>query len=223
MVRTSSFSSYIRYQRKAFTMIELIFAIVVLAVVMLTIPMMIQVNNKGLEGSTNQEAIILASSALSYEAAYIWDDNSYTSGSQDVTMSVILDVPTGHDDYNRTDVNSSTRIGGLQEDLHRHFGDNATLTPLQAAGAPVPFTPPVSTFDQNSSGYKFGYTVTGTKSYINDDPTSFVFSDVNASDKTNIKLIEIEVNDATTGEIVTLLRTYTCNIGEIDFAKRRIP
>ena len=58
MVRSSYLLTRTRcYMRKAFTMIELIFAIVILAVVMLTIPMMIQVNNKALERSLNRASL----------------------------------------------------------------------------------------------------------------------------------------------------------------------
>lgn len=224
MVKAVLSDSFMRHQRKAFTMIELIFAIVLIAVVMLTIPTMIQVNNKALEGSTNQEAILLSSSVLSETTTYIWDENSYTSGNQDVTLSSMLDVPTGNNAYHRVDANSSIRIGGLNQDLHRRFGDNAAVVPLQAAGTPAPILPlPVNAFAAGPTGYKFGYTVTANSSYIDDDPTSFVFTDTNVSNQTNVKLLEVSVIDTNTNELLTLLRAYTCNIGEIDYAKRRMP
>ena len=52
MVRTSSTS-----KRFGFTMIELIFAIVIIAISVMSLPMMTQVTNKGLEESLVQEAI----------------------------------------------------------------------------------------------------------------------------------------------------------------------
>ena len=62
MVKLAS-SSRVRH---AFTMIELIFAIVVIGVTLLTIPLMIETNNTAMERNLAQEAIFLASALTAF-------------------------------------------------------------------------------------------------------------------------------------------------------------
>ena len=62
--------------RSAFTMIELIFAIVIIAISVLSLPMMNQVISKNIEGSIVQEAIFAASAELNQVVSYYWDENS---------------------------------------------------------------------------------------------------------------------------------------------------
>jgi len=157
--------------RNAFTMIELIFAIVVIGVVMLTIPTMIQVNNKALEGNAAQEAIFLVSSVLSETTTYVWDANSSDPDATDIVLSKILDTD-GDAAYSRVDSNSTLRVGSLRQDRHRRLFD-ASKTPAQTGTVSwEPFSGTAS----DLGGYKNKYTVTATRSYIDDAPATFVFS-----------------------------------------------
>jgi hypothetical protein len=212
-------------------MIELIFAIVLIAVVMLTIPTMIQVNNKALEGNAAQEAIFLVSSVLSEATTQLWDASSVDADGTTVRLSKVLDVNgTGDAAYDRwdqtdgeLDVNSTVRKGGLEQDLHRMFF-SAETRPEQAAGAAV--TLPGS-FNAAATGTQLGlktqYTITATRVYVDDNTTNFVFSTANAGKQTNIKMTLVEINATVDGTptVISRLRAYTCNIGEIDYAKRR--
>ena len=210
---------------KAFTMIELIYAIVIIAVVTLTIPMMIQVNNKGFEGNLAGEGIFLISSVLSEATTLVWDNSSLPGGSTATTvvLSKILDVATGDAAYTRPDTNTTIRVGGLDEDMHRQFF-NTTTVPVQAAGiVPIP-----NTFDSTAVGEQFGlkrkYAVKVTSRYIDDTPnTPFEFSKNSFGKQSNIKMTEVEVKAKIDGNmtVISVLRAYTCNIGEIDYAKRR--
>ncbi|MCJ7765598.1 MAG: type II secretion system GspH family protein [Thiovulaceae bacterium] len=207
------------YARSAFTMIELIFAIVVIAVVMLTIPTMIQVNNKALEGSASQEAIFLVSAVLSETTTFLWDDNSLGGTASDVVLSKIVDTD-GDDVYDRIDANSTIRIGNLREDLHRRLFDNVTAPDQTGTDT---WTPIAGTA-HNLVGYKYDYNVTATRSYIADAPSTFVFSTTpKASGTSNVKMTEVKVKAKIDGtdRVITRLRAYTCNIGETDYAKRR--
>ena len=212
--------------RSAFTMIELIFAIVLIAVVMLTIPTMIQVNNKALEGNAAQEAIFLVSSVLSEATTQLWDANSIDANLNTVRLSKMLDVNgTGNAAYNRwPDINSTVRIGGLEQDLHRMFF-SAETRPVQAAGAPLDLN---VSFNAAATGQQLGlktqYTITATRVYVNDTPASpFVFSTAADTQQTNIKMTQVEINATVDGTptVISRLRAYTCNIGETDYAKRR--
>ncbi len=214
------------YTRSAFTMIELIFAIVLIAVVMLTIPTMIQVNNKALEGNAAQEAIFLVSSVLSEATTQLWDPNSVDANANTVRLSKMLDVNgSGNAAYDRwPDINSTIRIGGLEQDLHRMFF-SAETRPAQAAGTAVLLP---GSFDSTATGQQLGlktqYAITATRVYVNDTPaTTFVFSTAADAQQTNIKMTQVEINATVDGTptVISRLRAYTCNIGETDYAKRR--
>ena len=208
--------------RKAFTMIELIFAIVILAVVMLTIPMMIGVNNKALEGNAAQEAIFLVSAVLSETTTLLWDDNSLEGNATSVSMGKILDIGAPGTTYGREDVNSSIRQGGLNEDLHRSFF-SASQAPALAAGDSVILAHDISNSVADSAGYKSNFTIVAQRYYVSDTGTPFAFTVPMAAGQTNIKMTQVEINATVDGTnlVIARLRAYTCNIGEIDFAKRR--
>jgi len=227
MVKTSSVLGGVRfYTRRAFTMIELIFAIVVIGVVMLTIPTMIQVNNKALEGSAAQEAIFLVSAVLSETTTFLWDDNSddnSTSGSAtDIVLSKILDT-NGNAAYNRVDANSSVRVGNLHEDRHRRLFDDVKV-PAQTTK--IQLTQSLTNTASDAVGYKSQYSVVASREYVDDTPNSpFVFAVPAApiATTTNIKMTQVEINSTIDGTnlVIARLRAYTCNIGEVDYAKRR--
>ncbi|MDA3946229.1 MAG: hypothetical protein PF439_06075 [Helicobacteraceae bacterium] len=216
-------------------MIELIFAIVLIAVVMLTIPTMIQVNNKALEGSAAQEAIFLVSSVLSEATTLLWDANSLGGSASAVSLSKILDVNgSGNAAYDRwdqvnniADVNSTIRQGGLNEDLHRQFFSNDGLNnhrPTQSGTTALVLT---GSFDSTATGEQLGlknqYSIVASRIFVDDNPTGFAFTTVPAGKQTNIKMTLVEINATIDGtnSVISRLRAYTCNIGEIDYAKRR--
>ncbi|WP_373033679.1 type II secretion system protein [Sulfurovum sp.] len=231
MVRSRSLSNRLRcFVRSGFTMIELIFAIVVIAVVMLTIPMMIGVNNKSLEGSAAQEAIFLVSAVLSETTTWVWDDNSIVGNDGGYSISKILDVGAIGSTYGRTDVNSSIRVGGLNEDLHRGFFDynlsNTTQhAPALANGLTETLPHDIANSVAGIGGYKSSYTITATRQYVSDTLASpFVFNANTApGNQSNLKMTEVQITATVDGvnQVIAKLRAYTCNIGEIDYAKRR--
>ena len=234
MVITSSINKSIVSARKAFTMIELIFAIVLIAVTTLTIPTMIQVNNKALEGNAAQEAIFLVSAVLSESTTLLWDANSLGGTNTAVSLSKILDVngsgDANYDRWNQVvaayDVNSTLRKGSIDEDMHRQFFSNDGVPHVPGQSATVPFVITES-FNDSAVGAQLGlknqYTIVATRIYIDDNLTNFAFSTTAAGKKTNIKMTQVEINATIDGTntVVSRLRAYTCNIGEIDYAKRR--
>ena len=210
--------------RKAFTMIELIFAIVVIGVTVLTIPMMMQVNNKALEGSVTQEAVFLVSSVLSITTTLVWDNRSIpaTTGADNYVLSKILDVNSVGSKYGRIDVNNTQRVGGSNEDLHRQFFNYDTSDPSKYKPSQTSVIPLSSTIENSSSGlleYKDEYNVTATRGYVPDDANTL--SATANSTLSNLKMTEVTLRRKKTGEVITVLRAYTANIGEVDFARRR--
>ena len=214
-------------RRSAFTMIELIFAIVVIAVSILSVPLMIETNNRALERSVAQEAVFLASSVLSVATTEVWDNRSIVNtGETDVYVaSKILDVNDADSGspYARATINgeiSNIRIGGLLEDRHRQFYDYNSSKAVDEQPKPVGdagFTVAIDDSVAGIAGYKSAYTVSGRRIYVN-DATNVFTTPVAGLGVSNLKMTEVTV---TGDDSVARLRAYTANIGEADYAKRR--
>lgn len=207
-------------KRAAFTMIELVFAIVIIGVTVLTVPMMIETNNKAHENSSKQEAIFLISSVLSEKTAQVWDDRSIvaTGSADNYVLSKMLDVGNVGTKYGRTAIDSNIRIGGLREDKHRQFFDynGSMITPAQTGDVTEEVT--ITASDAGLAGYKQAYTVDTLSGYVPDSTDEF--SSSTQGTPSNLKMREVRIYEEN-GELVARLRAYTANIGEVDYAKRR--
>lgn len=233
-------------KRQAFTLIELIFAIVIVAIIVLSIPMMTQATSKSSEGSISQEAVFAASAKLMQTLSFPWDENSsdieqMLEGA--TVLSGVVKIPGGTAslDFNdtvcrpgliarrcRTDeqgreVNVSNLGNDYTNFLIRGLDDsNGTSTIIATS----------------SEGYKNRYTLVTTIGYVSDSEdsgmneidynasnpfggNSFVFSDANITTPTNLRLVTVSIYK--TGDLVTpvsVLRAYGANIGEIKPTKR---
>jgi prepilin-type N-terminal cleavage/methylation domain-containing protein len=225
--------------RYAFTMIELIFAIVVIAITVVSLPMMMQVNSKGIEGNIVQEAIFAASTKLMQVTTYPWDENSIDLNSS--ARAFILNLTNAPASYTAStniygrspDTSSNFRIGHIHQDTHRRFqrnDDSNTTDDVSALGSSgrdgIDEQSGTYSFESESpsnTGYKNKYRNIISVSYIQDTGTPYVFSDSGSSTPTNMKLIEVSIeaeNAAGTWEEITLLRSYAANIGEADYHSR---
>lgn len=229
-------------RRSAFTLIELIFAIVIISIIVLSIPMMTQVTSKSLEGSVDQEAIFGASAKVLQTLSFPWDENS-----SDIEMvlegatvlSGLVDIPGGTTalDYNSTTcrpgvLNRFCRIdnNGAEVNVSNLGNDNVN-------GLIRGIDDSNGTFTLNtgsSQGYKREYRTVTTVSYVSDNNNSsgiaidyddfdpfgtdaFVFSSASVTGPTNLRMVSVtmERNDNGTWNPVTVLRAYAANIGEI--------
>lgn len=203
--------------RFAFTMIELVFAIVIIGITVISLPMMTQATSKGIENSLVQEAIFAASAELNLAVTYHWDENSTEVNSTD-TLARVID--TG-------DCNSFTRLrpGHVGQPLHRRCLDS-NLTRPSAIGSDLDDLDDLDDIDSvtqhifvvsgtgsisSAHGYKNDYNSTTNVSYA-------AFNDTNASSH-NMKKITVTIKDQL-GKIITVLSTYSANIGEVDYYKR---
>ena len=202
--------------KSAFTMIELIFAIVIIGIAVISLPMMTQATSKGVEENLVQEAIFAASAELNQVLSYRWDENSKES---DTYLSKVAWT---------SDCNSSTKLrpGHISQTLHRRCVDSNTSapTPTASLGLESGEVIPDDIDDVNqskhdifvdyinsSTGYKESY-----KSEINISYADF--GSVVAADK-NIKKVQVTISDSNNNTI-TSLKAYSANIGEIDYYKR---
>ncbi len=196
--------------KNAFTLIELIFAIVVIAISVISLPMMTQVTSKGIEGNIQQEAIFGAATQLNEAVTAHWDENSLEPNMPDSFARVIDD---GTCDAQRQ------KIGHINQTLHRRCLDSATTGISSTASNDDVIAledmarTQVSIFLGTSSeeGYKEDYTssldITSNESFgsLDNNP--------------NIKKIRSTVYDKD-GTTIATLETFVMNIGEIDYLER---
>ena len=235
-------------KRSAFTLIELVFAIVVIAIVIVSMPMMMRTNEDAIESNVVQEALFAASAKMIQVLSYPWDANA-TDQTNPTTYGKVINVFETNTTYYRKDtdgtldVNSSYRVGHILQDNHRRFHDAQSGIPsgmsslitnnpnpptalnnVLATG--VPFDNPATSKDTFSKGYKKNYTMDINVSYIPDTPSTstYIFYNLNtraySTTPTNMKLITINIKDSS-NNVLTSLSSYSANIGEFDFAKRR--
>lgn len=200
--------------RFAFTMIELIFAIVIMSIAVMSLPMMIQTTSEGIEGNIVQEAIFAASAELMGATSYYWDLNSM----QDASLSRlerVIDVG-GNCDADRL------RPGHINQPYHRRCLDsNATVV----ANTPDTNIPPVFPNLNNAvhvSEVIFTDSTTDATGYKNAYKSIVSISLIDGAGNVdnNIKKITSRVTNSD-DENITVLSTYSANIGEIDYYKRR--
>lgn len=179
--------------KKGIAMIELIFALVIIGIVLMSAPMLIQQSIKSANVALQQEAIAAAASHISVILSMHWDENNNTNLAG---VSPMLDT-------NRVpfDFNASTDPLGLTNVNGRNITDNnTTLT------ATTPATFGMDTTDNNDTnesdftdfddvddydGSSFGLTV-----FNNEDTSADVgdYVDVDLNMTTQINYTEDRVN-----------------------------
>lgn len=195
--------------RLAFSMIELIFAIVIIAITVLSLPMMSQIASKGVENTLVQEAIFAASAELNQATSYYWDERSMEDGN--TSLSKVINT--------NNDCNATTRLrpGHINQPMHRKCVNN-TLNALanNAGGGTVldlndaaKSEASIFTGASSEEGYKERYT-----SKVEVSNVSF-----GGAPSRDIKEVKVTVYDEA-GEEVTSLVSYSANIGEVDYHKR---
>jgi prepilin-type N-terminal cleavage/methylation domain-containing protein len=193
--------------RAAFTLIELIFAIVIIAIIVMGVPQIISENTKHVEANLLQEGIFAASDTAAKILTYPWDAKQLDVNITEAYAKV-LDL----------DGNGSgrigilpLRIGHINQDLHRRY--YSIITEPNAAT--------LANVNDGLTASLGVYTITTSSGY-SDVETSNIFGLISSTqntqvDRTNIKMTEINASSEF-GDVI--LRTYVANIGEIDYAKR---
>ena len=205
-------------RRAAFTLIELIFAIVIIAISVISLPMMSQTISEGIDANIVQEAIFASATELNEAVTTHWDENSIEVGMPDSAARVI-DVGG----FCSNDANSSTfrqMPGHINQPLHRRCLDSNTTPVSNATATAVNSLDDMEHGDGNitigtagSEGYKETY-----QSNVN-VTTNEIFGTDQVTSNPNIKRIVSTVKDED-GNDIALLRTYSANIGEVDYYKR---
>lgn len=237
--------------RPAFTMIELIFALVIMGIVFVSLPLILLRNANALEENLIQESIFLASAKMSHITSFQWDNNSSEAGVNTLATTDAIDVSAGGAAaLNRTGI-TDFRVGHFTQDKHRRMSpQDATFarsaTPIgpesavfddiddfhTAAGAEVAMVSAAGAAT-TAEGYKKLYRTDINITYVDDDnggaffngntAQSFVFPIGTSAQTTNLKMIDVSIdqNDPTGWTTTLRLRAYAANIGETDYFKRR--
>jgi prepilin-type N-terminal cleavage/methylation domain-containing protein len=203
-------------RRTAFTLIELIFAIVIIAITVFSLPMMTQITSNNIEDSLVQEAIFAAAAQLNEATSYRWDEHSMNdklTATFDPSYSRVINTTTGG-----CVAGTPNRRPGH---VHRLCLNDLTTSPFYstgtvfsdsldeaAHGAESIF---IGTEGTSAAGYKTLYNSTIV---INNNASFQVANDP------NIKEVLVTITNANTNDVVTKLRAYSTNIGEVKYASK---
>ncbi|MFK5937768.1 MAG: prepilin-type N-terminal cleavage/methylation domain-containing protein [Sulfurimonas sp.] len=224
--------------RSAFTLIELIFAIVVIAISVVSLPMMLQVNAKGMEGNLVQEAIFASVAELTATSTAVWDVNSLSDFNDTSELSRIVD--TG--DCAKNDLPSSinTRLGNVNRPiapntkLYNRICLSDTAPSFFHTEYPVDYAIHDwnATFIENedlnlsngfllsAQGYKKAYYSKLDVNLCSVAGTCITFGNtVNNKDLKEITLTIRNSDDVN----ITVLRTYVANVGEVNNYHKVLP
>lgn len=226
--------------RSAFTMIELVFAIVIISISILALPTVLLNDATSQEQTLKEEGIMLTATKISQILTYPWDESSSPLGAL-MSTSQVLNTANGDTELGRNGI-TDFRFGHFADELRRR------MTPFSAQRAAGPIGGAVGTnigafngdvetvggsADGNMTlGYKKEYQTTTTVGYINDETgyaatdIVFNFSDIPGANITNIKMIQVTTHekspDPAVGWVpIIQMTSYSANIGEEEYAKRR--
>jgi type II secretory pathway pseudopilin PulG len=199
--------------KTAFTMIELIFAIVIIAVSVMSLPMMTQVTSSGIEKNLLQEAVFAASAQLSEATTYTWDERS-TNDLNISELSKVINTSTGG-----CTSASNNRPGNINRECLNDLSirpDNAPSasgSSIDTAAYSTPTSILVGT-GASANSYKQNYKST---LIVTQCISGNTYVPLNSSELTNenVKQLEYKIIDPDDGNTLVILRAYSTNIGEV--------
>jgi len=208
--------------RKAASMLELVIAIVVMGIAMMTLPLMLSRVQNNNNFAMQQEAILMARTQIGDIITYRWDEHSMDSSSN----VGVLDTNSKNTNFERV-AGTIRRIGHVKGNKRRKFF--ATETNASTIGLDSGETIPddIDDFDDSnkslSSASDTNHTA-GYKLYDSNMSISVKYTDDNNSaptfnfnqpphvPTTNIKAITVSLKNSQLDGNLTL-RAFSCNIG----------
>jgi prepilin-type N-terminal cleavage/methylation domain-containing protein len=229
-------------KRSGFSLVELVFAIIIIAISLMSVPMLIGETSKSNQYSFIQESVMAARTKLGNILTFPWDQNSTLKNSKGV-ITAILVVQT-HGDSNLSKITGSFyRRGHIKDPKRRHYDTNHTVF-AQAIAQDSNITD-IGDFDNSSttltltggSGTEgdFDYLdkndlnittrvyfvndkLSASQSYKDSQILNFVFNPTtkrqDAPSSSNIKMVELSVESAYS-DTPFILRAFSSNIGGI--------
>ena len=206
--------------RKAFTMIELIFAIVVISFAVLSLPMINQVIGKNMERSLLQEAILIASTDLTKAISGKWDENS-KGGDETLPYEVIL-LSAAEETSSDNNLSRSGNINIKYNNIKTIRSTTLANFGITETGETITTTDDVDDYHMtgsaitavaetgSASGYKQQYKKDINVSYINSPDSNLTI----ASQDGNVKKVEVTVYDED-DDVIVRLHTFVANTGSV--------
>jgi len=218
--------------KKGFTFIELVVAIVVIGIALMSVPLMLSQASKSNEFSINQEAILAGATKIGDILTYPWNETNSS------TIQYIFDVTKGDSDLNRSKNDNNRRIGNFKAKYRRKFYNQRTEANATLGHDKGNEYDDIDDFNGvseiiNGSGtgdYLMDLNLSTKVFYISDDanysssPTlNFDLNISSATPTTNLKMIEVKVYNNTNHELITTLRAFSANIGSYELLYRTFP
>jgi len=229
--------------RQAIAMIELIFALVIIGIVLLSAPQLIRIAAQGGYVAIQQEAVNEAATQVNIIMGHYWDENNtdtttypiilQTSGDNNLSEKLIIGQPTGRrygtpKESFRTFVRRdgsrgiASTIGqdsgdSGEDDIDDFDGTATSLTLVQSSTDAAYVETVTINIDRNVS-YLSDTPSNGTYIDPGDNSLSFVpqFNAITPSGTTNIKQISVTLtSNRSDAELQKkiTLRAFSCNIG----------
>lgn len=201
--------------RQAFTLIELIFAIVVIAISIVSLPMMTQSTLKGIDVNILQETIFATGAILNESTTYYWD------------MHSMDDALTTAGGYSRV-VNTGGCLGAAAPykrigHINRQCLDNNATVPNNVGdttsiewAANTYNNLEILTGNAARETYKNSYSATVTVTRCTAGCVQFGLE----ANNPNLKELTIDVKRTDQAGTVVELHAYTANIGEVAIASK---
>ena len=218
--------------RKAASMIELVIAIVVMGIAMMTLPLMLTTTQNNNTFAMRQEAILAARTQLGDELTYLWDENSMDSNHN----VAVLDTNSTNIFFERVP-STIRRIGHIKGNKRRKYFASPTYAtaPANLGKDGIEATPnDIDDFSSstpitiqhvaNTLDYRYNLNMTTTVSYVDDNftqgtPFDFNTSATSPAKSTNIKMITLIITNDNNDFNMTL-RAYSSNIGANQLLRR---
>ncbi len=224
-------------RRSGFSLVELVLAIIIIAISLMSIPMLIGESSKSNEYSLIQESVMAARTKLGNILTFDWDNNSTVKNSSGTISAVVVVETQGDIDLNKTSSTSNYRRGHVHDVQRRRFDINNTR---MAANIGTDANATINDIDDfngtiSTVALTGGSGVAGDFDYLNSSELNistrvYFVSDVadynqttinfdfNASNHiahtTNLKMIELSVKSAYSSDPF-ILRAFSANIGGI--------
>ena len=222
--------------RSALSLIELLFAIIVMSIAMLAIPSFLEQTTSAIDEILKQEAIFQASRTIQTIKTYKWDEKTTLEGSAStgvINIPHILDITNGDTKLNRTNPASVVRQGNFNVFIRRTFFPSPTYASttlgLDAKETQKDdiddFNDNIDIINKSTGNFVIDMRIRQNIYYISDN-TNYNANNINinidatpATASTNIKMIDINVTD-NKGNTLLVMRGFTCNIGAAPLLKK---
>jgi len=203
-------------KKSAFTLIELIFAIIIISIAVLSLPVVNQIMSKGIDNNIVQEAIFAAATELNEAITQHWDENSIDPVAPN-SYARVIDM--GMCDSNTSSPTYRLMPGHINQPLHRRCLDSNTTTAENNNT-----NDDVEAIEDKKHGYQLVFLnptpdQAGYKKKYKSKVVIQKKAKFGGAKDSNMKRITVTISNKDK-TVISSLRTYVANIGETDYYKK---